>query len=416
MASKKETPFQYHTFPNGLRLIHKTQANNIAHLALMINAGARDESENQHGLAHMIEHMLFKGTIKRKAYHIISRLENVGCDLNAFTTKEETCLHATFLPTYYDRTAELFADVCFHSVFPAHELAKEKEVILDEIHAYRDNPSEEIVDEFENQLFKNHQLGHHILGSNESVQLIQRENLLQFVSMFYQPEQMVISSVGRIKFDKLIKLIGKHFGEISSVPRASNRNQVVHYQPSTILLKKENYLSHAFTGNLAYAFSDARKISMVMLNNILGGPGLNSRLNLNIREKYGIAYSIDSQYTAYSDTGWFGVYIGTDDESLEKALKLVNKELSALRNNTMGTLQLARAKQQLIVQLAISNESGLHEALGMARSLLVQEQVETTEQINAQIIDISARQLQEIANEVFDPSQLSTLIFQSGGK
>ncbi len=413
MVISQDTPYLTHLFPNGLKLIHKQQAGNVSHMALMINAGARDEPENVFGLAHMIEHMLFKGTKKRKAYHVISRLENVGCDLNAYTTKEETCLHATFLPEYYNRTAELFADVCFHSVFPQHELAKEKDVILDEIHSYRDNPAEEIVDDFENQLFEAHPLGHHILGTIDTVQRISQSDLLHFVSQHYQPEQMVIASVGNISFKKLVRIIGLHFGYQINQVVAKKISPILNYKPRTVVLKKDNHLSHLLLGNLSYAYKDERKLGMILLNNILGGPGLNSRLNLNIREKYGIAYSIDSQYTAYADTGWFGVYAGTDNDSLDKALQLIHKEIKVLRQKPLGTLQLARAQQQLIVQLAINNESGLHEALGMARNFLVNDEVEPTAQTIRKIQEITSGMLLETANEVFDEQQLSTLIFES---
>lgn len=410
--TSSSSAYQYHLFKNGIRLIHRYNAHAVSHLALMVNVGSRDEAVRDFGIAHLIEHMVFKGTHKRKAFHIISRLENVGCDLNAYTTKEETCLHATFLYPHYERALELFADIAFNSVFPSQELEKEKEVILDEIHSYRDNPPEEIVDEFENQLFNGHEFGHNILGTVQTVQESTREQLMDFSKKHYTTDEMVIASVGNIRFEKLIKLLEKYYANQATSSSALNRKKFNSYIPSTKIEQRDNYLSHCYLGNIAYDFNHPSKITLVLLNNILGGPGLNSRLNLNIREKFGFTYSIDSQYTAYSDLGWIGIYLGTDNETLEKAIKLVHKELKKLREEPLGILQLSRAKQQLTVQLAIGYESGLQETLSIARSHIQNEEVESFESHVQSIERITAGSIIEVAQEVFEPSQLSTLIFK----
>lgn len=412
MIKGQETQdYQYFRLDNGIKLIHRQNNAPVSHLALMVNTGSRDEELSENGVAHLIEHMIFKGTNKRKAYHVISFLENVGCDLNAYTTKEETCIHGTFLNTYYDRALELFSDIAFNSVFPAKELEKEKEVILDEINSYKDSPSEEIFDEYENLLFSGHPIGRNILGTVETVKGFTRNHILRFIKRNYNTNEIVVSSVGNMNFEKLKKLVLRHFGAIPPSQNSKKREPFTSYQPKTQKEERDNYLSHCLIGNIAYNYEHPRKHSLVLLNNILGGPGLNSRLNLNIREKYGFAYNIDSQYTSYTDTGWFGVYLGTDPESVEKAENLVKKELKKLSNERLGVLQLARAKQQLIVQLAISIESGLSETLSIARAHLQKDHVDSMEEIIQKIRIINSSDLLEVANEVFDPGQLSTLIF-----
>jgi len=412
---KNQSAEHYYHFmlSNGIRLVHRHTDAAVSHLALMVNTGTRDEELHENGIAHLIEHMIFKGTSRRKAYHVISFLENVGCDLNAYTTKEETCIHATFLNPWYDRAAELFADVAFHSVFPAKELEKEKEVILDEINSYKDVPSEEIFDEFENILYKNHSLGRNILGTADTIRQISRNDLLRFVKKNYDTGEFVIASVGNISFEKLKRIIQKHFAEIPVLKRSSKRPEFKSYQPATIYEKRNNYLSHCLIGNIAYPYDHPKKTALILLNNILGGPGMNSRLNLNIREKYGFAYNIESQYTNYSDTGWFGVYLGTDPESTAKAIQLVYKELSKLRNEKLGVLQLARAKQQLIVQLAISLESGLQEALSVARAFLLKNEAEPISSIIQAINNVSSSDLLQVANDIFEPAHLSQLVYEA---
>lgn len=402
--------YHYHTLQNGIRLVHRSTSTAVSHLALMVNIGSRDEEENENGMAHLIEHMIFKGTGKRNAFHVISFLENVGCDLNAYTTKEEICIHGTFLPHYYDRALELFADIAFHSTFPPKDLEKEKEIIIDEINSYKDSPSEEIFDEFENLLFQGHPIGRPILGTPESLQSLNRQKLLRFISKNLDTSEMVLASVGNIPFKKLIALTKKYFEPESAHQKHSQRNPISHYAPRSLHIERDSFLSHCLTGVPAYPSDHPRRLSLELLNNMLGGPMLNSRLNRNIREKYGFAYSLYSSYTSYSDTGWMGIYVATDPKTLEKTLKLIHKELHKLRDESIGVLQLARAKQQLIVLLAISLESGLNEALSIGRNLLLKEKIEPIQETIRRINSISKEELLETANEVFNPKLFSTLI------
>ena len=403
--------YNYHRLPNGIKLIHRQKGGQIAHLALMVDTGSRDEKPNEFGMAHLIEHMVFKGTKKRKAFHVLSRLENVGGELNAYTTKEETCIHASFLNSYCDRSMELLADIAFNASYPAHELEKEKEVILDEINSYKDSPSEQIFDDFEDQLFDGHPIGHPILGTIDSVKRFSRNDLLRFIKRNYNTSKMVLVLIGDVSFSTFKKQAEKHFTTQTIYPSSNLRTGFSDYIPKQQQQSRNSFLSHCITGNIAFDRKHPLKHSMVLLNNILGGPGLNSRLNLNIREKYGFAYSIESHYTAYSDTGVFLVYLGIDPKSANKALKLVHKELFKLKNQKLGTLQLHRAQQQLIGQLAISFESGLSEALSIARSHLLFEEVDDMRTIAEKIRNTNATILMEVAQQVFDTNQFNTLVY-----
>ncbi|NOU48409.1 MAG: insulinase family protein [Bacteroidales bacterium] len=412
MIPETSQQYQYFRFPNGIRLIHRESAGAVAHAGLMIDTGTRDELPGENGMAHLIEHMMFKGTKKRKAYHVLSRLEHIGGDLNAFTTKEETCIHASFISPYYERVIELFSDIFFHSTFPEQELEKEKDVIIDEIKSYKDSPAEEILDEFENLLFHGHPIGRNILGSEENLLKFTRNDIVQFIHNNYSTEKIVIASVGTIKFEVLKKLINKYFEGIGAVTVSSNREVFLGYEPGSRTEIRHNYLSHCMIGNVAYNRKDPKKHALILLNNILGGQGLNSRLNLNIREKYGFTYTIESQFSSYSDTGMFAVYFGTDPKSVSRTISLVHKELEKLRNEKIGSLQLHRAKLQLIGQLAINFESGLTEMLSIARSHLLFDKVDNMEEVIRKINNLTAEQLLEAANRTFDPLQLSTLLYE----
>lgn len=404
---------QYFTLQNGIRIIHRYNTREIAHCGLIINAGSRDETESQNGIAHFIEHVIFKGTTKRKAYHVLSRLENVGGDLNAFTTKEETCIYASFLHDHYERSLELFADILFNSVFPEKEINKEKDVVLDEINSYKDSPAEQIFDDFEELLYDGHPIARNILGIPETVKSFTKADILEFMAQNYHTDQMVISSVGNITFEELIRIVTKHFGSIKPNLRVKAREKVVHYVPSKKVVVRQNHLAHSMIGNLAYAVDDDKRLGLVLLNNLLGGPGLNSRLNLALRERHGYAYDIESSYQAYSDTGIFCIYFGTDPENLSKATAIVQKELKDLRDKKLGILQLSRAKTQIIGQLAISLESNVSEMLSNGRRYLQVSEIESVKEIIRSINDLTASQLLEISNEIFDPKSQSTLIYKS---
>ena len=400
------------TLPNGIRLLHKRKSGEIAHLVLVVGTGSRDELESQNGMAHFIEHTVFKGTQKRKPYHILSCLDNVGGDLNAFTTKEETCLQASFLKTYYKRAMDLLSDIAFQASFPEHELEKEKEVVLDEINSYLDMPSEEIYDVFEDTVFKGHPLGHNILGTSELVKGFGREDVLAFQKDNYGTDNMVLATIGDIDFRDFEKMAMSFFGNRAEHRVPGRRQPFQSFVPCRVEMERNNHLSHCMIGGLAPEFSHPKKRTMVLLNNILGGPAMNSRLSLNIREKYGFAYTIESQYNAYSDVGLFSVYMGVDPESMDKAVELVYKELDKLCNQSLGTMQLHHAKQQLIGQLALGRESGMSELLALTRSMLMNEPIESIPEIIHTIEVVTADDLMAEANEVFSRDSLSTLIFR----
>jgi predicted Zn-dependent peptidase len=403
--------YQYSKLSNGIRLIHKMADSPVAHCGIIINAGSRDEVPQESGVAHFIEHVIFKGTNKRKAWHVISRLEDVGGDLNAYTSKEETFVYASFLSRYYERSLELFADIIFNSSFPEKELEKEKDVIIDEINSYLDSPAELIFDEFEEVLFNNHPIGHNILGSPETVKSFGRQHIQSFMQRNYLTDRMVICSVGKLDFNRLIFLCEKHFGHIPASGRKSERLPFTGYQPSVIQAAKSNFQTHCILGNIAYDISNDRKTTLALLTNILGGPGMNSRLNMAIREKHGYSYNIEAHYQPYCDTGIFNIYLGTDTDFIEKSLKLVYKELKTLRETELGTLQLHKSKQQIIGQIAISLESNIAEMISIGKSHLFYETVDTMVDMIKKIEGISSKDLIGVANEIFVPDQFSMLTY-----
>lgn len=408
----EESIISEYILPNGIKILHKHRPGAIAHMSLMVNTGMRDELPNENGLAHFIEHMLFKGTKKRKAYHILSCLENVGGELNAYTTKEETCIHASFLKEHYNKAIELIADVAFNSTYPANEIEKEKEVIIDEINSYRDNPAEEIFDEFENNLYKNHEMGRNILGTTDLINSYTRNDLCHFIKNNYSTNKMIVATIGDIPFAKFKNKIISLFGDYQQTITEYHRNKFEGLANFTKIEERNNHLSHCIIGGIAYHFDSQYKMPMVLLNNILGGPGMNSRLNLNIREKYGFAYTIESQYNAYSDTGNFSIYMGVDPHSLDKAVDLVFKELNKLKSNRLGTIQLSNAKNQLVGQLALSSESGLGELLSMTRSAYSQEGIEPLSETVKKIRNLSSDDILNVANEIFDNKNINLMIYK----
>lgn len=408
-----EIPLLTHSLSNGIRLIHKHNDAPVSHVGLLINAGTRDEKPHEQGMAHFIEHVIFKGTHKRKAFHILNHLDNVGGDLNAYTAKEETCIYASFLNRYYERTLELLADICFNSIFPEKEIEKEKEVIFDEINQYKDAPSELIFDEFENMVFEGHPMGRFILGTKQTVKTFGKSAIEAFIHNNYNTDQIVISSVGSIHFDKLVKITEKLFGAQKSNIRQNPREPILDYKPKTIITRRKNHQSHVVIGTTAYSFNHDKHTALAMLNNILGGPGLNCRLNMNIREKLGYCYSIDSNYTPYSDTGVFNVYFATDRTTVEKVSALVYRELDRLKNEKLGTLQLLRAKNQLKGQMAIAAESKLSEMLSIGKSLLVYNKVDTLDLLYEKIDSITSEELMDVACDIFNTAHFSTLTYQN---
>ena len=404
--------FELHTLQNGIRVIHKRVDSPVAYCCIMINAGTRDELDNEYGIAHFIEHVIFKGTKKRKAFHIMSRLEDVGGELNAYTTKEETVIHATFLKGDYDRAIELIADITFRSTFPDKEIKKEKEVVIDEINSYKDNPSELIFDEFEELIYDGHPFGLNILGSKKHIKKFTRTDIHRFIERTYNTDQIVFCSIGDIPNSRVKKLAERHLGWVAQNKRKIERLKFENYVPKIKTIKKSTFQSHCIIGNIAYDLQDPKRIGMHLLNNILGGPGLNSRLNLALREKHGYAYNIESMYNPYSDTGLFCIYFGTDKYNLDKSISLVNKELKKMMTQKMGILQLFKAKRQLMGQLAIASDSNESLMLSVAKSYLVYNAADRIEVINSQIENLSSSDIIDIANEILNPDKLSTLIYK----
>lgn len=405
--------YQDRVLSNGIRIVHRQVKSIVSHCAIIINAGSRDENDDEHGTAHFIEHVIFKGTAKRRSFQILSRMENVGGEINAFTTKEDTCIYSSFLSPYCERALELISDIVFNSIFPEKEIEKEKDVVIDEINSYKDNPAEEITDEFEKQLFSEHPVGRYILGTPGSVKKISRAKLKKFISRCYNTDQMVICSVGDLSFEELTRLCSGYFGDKKNNSRNWKRRSFKNYRPFEKIISKPIHQTHCIIGNIAYSNRDRMKNPMILLNNILGGPGMNSWLNMNIRERFGYCYTIDSYYNPYSDCGSFGIYMGTENQYIEKVISLVNKELEKLRDDKIGSMQFKYAKQQLIGQLAISYEYNLNEMFSMGKSFMVYKKVDTMEEIRKKIENITPMQIMEAANEIFETKKLSTLIFRA---
>jgi predicted Zn-dependent peptidase len=404
---------QEHTLANGLRIVHKPTANGqVAHLGITINAGSRDEREDEQGLAHFIEHCLFKGTKRRKAFHILTRMDSVGAELNAYTTKEETVIYASFLNSHFQRAMEVVADIVCHSTFPEKELAKERDVIIDEIMSYQDSPAELIFDDFEELLYGTHPLGRNILGTRESVAALSRDHILHFLKRRYRTAEMVLSTAGHIDFRKIVKWAERYFGDLPPGAPDTRRMPIgkVHIERREVEL--DTFQAHLMIGGTAPDNHHPLRSTAILLNNYLGGPAMNSRLNMNIRERHGIAYNIESGYTPYSDTGVISIYLGTDKKLLARSERLVYKELLALRQNKLSPTALHRAKEQLKGQLALASEGGANLMQALGKSLLNHGRIDTTEEILREIDGITAEQALEVANQCFEEDKMAVLVYR----
>ncbi|MBN2522373.1 MAG: insulinase family protein [Bacteroidales bacterium] len=402
-----------HVLQNGIRLIHQPVNSPVAHCGIFINTGSRDELENQHGMAHLIEHLIFKGTKKRKAYHILSRMEDVGGEMNAYTTKEETCIYTTFFNNYYSRAFDLLSDVLFYSVFPQKEIVKEKEVIIDEINSYKDSPTDQIYDDFEELVFNTNPIARNILGTKKALNSYTRNDIIDFVMSNYATNEIVVSSVSSVSFPRILKYFMKHFSNVDQVERKKIRNEYNFrsYQPLHRKNKKNTYQTHCIIGNQTYSNKDERRYAMHLLNNLLGGPGMNSRLNMTLREKKGLAYNIESNYSTYSDVGIFQVYFGTDTKHLNQCIDLIHSDFKKLKEQKLGTVQLSKAKRQLIGQIAIAAEHNENQMLANGRSMILFDKVYPFHEVAQKIENITSNEIREIANEVLIPHQLSSLVF-----
>ncbi len=401
-----------HTLSNGLRMIHLPVVSPVAYCGFAINTGSRDEKPNEHGHAHFVEHLLFKGTRKRKARHILNRMEHVGGELNAYTSKEETFVYSIFMTKDFERAVELITDLITNAQFPEAEIEKERDVILDEILSYRDNPSELIFDEFENLLYDGHPLGHDILGNKRSLKTFESATGQAFIRRHYTAGNMVFFSMSDVKFNDILRLAGKYFSEIPNVAYPSSREKPQLTQPRLLVKKKKTHQTHVLIGGQAADMHDERRIPLFLLNNILGGPGMNSRLNVSLREKHGLVYNVESNITSYTDTGLCSIYYGTDPKNKELVSQLVNRELALLCKNRLSDLQLSKAKKQVFGQMVLSHENREGLFLGLGKSFLHHNRYETLPEIFQKIDRVTPQQILESANEVFAPDSLFRLVFE----
>ncbi|MBT6364970.1 MAG: insulinase family protein [Bacteroidetes bacterium] len=400
------------TLENGLQCSFQAQRSSVAHVVVAIRAGSRDELDHQQGLAHFLEHNLFKGTSKRKAYHILSRLDDVGGELNAYTTKEETIIHASFLKTDFRRALELIYDVLANSTFPEKELEKEKEVIKDEISSYKDAPGESIFDDFEDHIFRGDPLGRNILGTPESVDKLRRDDILELQSRTYTADRIKLAVVGPFGSERVERTVAELFAGFQFADSDWQNTFKGDGQPDRVVENLAQFQDHYMVGWRTCGIHGHDRRSLSLLNNILGGPAMNSRLGLNIREKHGIAYNIESYLNLYSDVGMMGIYLGCDPQQTEKAADLVAKEVTKLRETKLGTLQMSKAKKQFLGQMAMSEDNGLNSAVGAARALLHFGRVNDFETVAAKIQAITTEQLQDVANAYLVPNKAFELIYK----
>lgn len=412
LSTRAEMQYNIHTLSNGLRIIHEPSSSKVAYCGFAVDAGTRDEAENEQGMAHFVEHLIFKGTRKRKAWHILNRMENVGGDLNAYTNKEETVIYSAFLTEHFGRALELLADIVFHSTFPQNEIEKETEVIIDEIQSYEDTPSELIFDDFEDMIFRNHPLGRNILGRPDLLKKFRSEDAMAFTSRFYQPSNMVFFVLGDFNFQKIVRQVEKLLVDLPLVTVENQRTIPPLYVPEQLVVHKETHQAHVMIGSRGYNAYDDKRTALYLLNNILGGPGMNSRLNVSLRERRGLVYTVESNLTSYTDTGAFCIYFGTDPEDVDTCLKLTYKELKRMRDVKMTSSQLMAAKKQLIGQIGVASDNNENNALGMAKTFLHYNKYESSESVFRRIEALTAEGLLEVANEVFAEEYLSTLIYR----
>lgn len=401
---------QQHTLPNGIRLVYMPWSTPVAHAGVFVASGSRNEDKETQGLAHFIEHTLFKGTAKRSSTQILTRLESVGGELNAYTSREETAVYASFMSAHTFRALDLLNDIVFHSIFPEKELEKEKEVVIDEIDSYLDTPSEQIFDDFEEHLFPNQPFGANILGTPEKVRSFGREDILRFIETNYTPENIVISYVGNISF-KTVKSYIERLFVCPATSRNSHLQPAVPFEKFEIKSNKPIHQSHCIIGGTAPAIPSPNRHAMSLLNNYLGGPAMSSVLNIVLREKNGFTYNNESHYTAYSDTGTFEIYIGTEKKNIEKSLRLIRKELDKLRTKPLSGASLRQIQQQYCGQIAIAADSGLNQMISIGKSLLHTGHIMELEEVFKKIEDVTAGQIMELANHHLCYDRLSSLIY-----
>ena len=420
--------YNTYTLDNGLRIIHLPSDSKVVYCGYQINAGTRNEEPGEEGLAHFCEHVTFKGTERRKAWHILNCLESVGGDLNAYTNKEGTVYYSAILKEHIARAADLLTDIVFHSVYPQAEIDKEVEVICDEIESYNDSPAELIYDEFENIIFKGSPLGHNILGTAEQVRSFKTEDALRFTRKLYRPDNAIFFAYGDIDFKKLVRLLKKSFlseerrvkSEKFNSPEAQTQFNIQHstfntqhsFEGQTIVMQKNTHQAHVMIGTLAYDVNDSRRMPLYLLNNMLGGPGMNAKLNLALREHNGLVYTVESTMAAYGDTGIWSIYFGCDEHDVKRCLRLVRKELDKFMQKPLSEAQLKAAKKQIKGQIGVACDNRENFALDFGKSFLHYGWEKNVDRLYEQVDEITAEQIQAVARELFDKDRLTTLIFK----
>ena len=404
--------YELHTLPNGIRVAHRQITHTkVVHCGFILDIGSRDERPEQHGLAHFWEHMAFKGTKKRRAYHILNRLEAVGGELNAYTTKEKICFYASLLDRHFETALELLTDITFDSVFPEKQIERERNVILEEMAMYYDSPEDAIQDDFDQVIFGEHPLGKNILGSRDSIPTFHRADFQRFLAEHMNTTKLVFCCVGNLPMKQVVKLTEKYLSNIPALHGPGHRVPFKAYVPQQKTVQRPLTQAQCAIGRTAFPVQDQRSLPFFMLTNLLGGPGMNSRLNLALREKHGLVYSADAEYQSYTDTGFFAIYFGTEPGQLARARGYVMKELKTLREKPLGRLQLHRLKEQLMGQLAMSSENNQSLMLAIGRSLLEERELESLDTIYRKINAVQASDLQEIAQEMFREEELSILAY-----
>lgn len=403
--------YKVHTLQNGIRVVHIPSQSEVCYCGLLTNTGTRDEDPDEYGIAHFIEHVIFKGTQKRTSYHILNRLDEVGGELNAYTTKEETTVHAAFLSRDFERATELIADMVFNSVFPEKELAKEKIVIADEISSYKDTPAELIFDEFEDRIFAGTALGHNILGTFESIARFDADRVRRFMQRCYNTDQMVFSVLGNMTWEQVVRQAEKHFGAIPKNLRSYERKKLKFKAYGSERQNRDTHQGHVVLGHIAPSSTDVERLPMFLLSNIIGGPCMNSRLSLVLRERNGIGYNVETEYTPFTDTGLFTIYFGTDSENIERSLRIVDKELQRICDAPLTEVQLRKAKRQFVGQLLMSADNGESQMLSVGRSVMLYGEADDIATSCDRINEITATDVLKVARKVVDPQKLSSLIF-----
>lgn len=395
-----------------MHLLYKQVAGTeIAHAGFVVNAGSRDERENEWGLAHFLEHMLFKGTQKRKAFHVLSRLDAVGGDLNAYTSRERTSVHASFRQVHFVRAFELLSDIFMNPSFPQKELEREKQVVLEEIRMYQDEHDESILDDFESLVYRDKPLGRPILGSEETVRKITRQNLVDFQNRNYGAENTIFAYVGPMPWKAFERKVRPVLEAYANLQKPVQRLGDFHYQPFYKEFDKPASTAYVVMGNQAYPANDTKRLGLLMLNNMLGGDNMNSRLNMSVRERNGLVYGIESNYTPYSDTGLFFIYFSAEASKQKRVRRLVEVELAKFRQKRLGNMQLHMAKQQFISRMLMSEESRSNLMLALAHSFFDHGKIDRLDEVVKKVEALDGSDLLDIANEIFDPQQLSTIIY-----